>query len=89
MRYSISAVSFIRGTNLPTVGPGISALRMCMGRSETLGSIAITKTIIPIPPTQWVKLRQKSTPWVNTSTLGIMEAPVVVKPLTISKNASA
>ena len=42
-----------------------------------------------VPPTQWVKLRQNSSPWLMASTSVRMEAPVVVKPLTVSKNASA
>ena len=46
-------------------------------------------TSTPMPPTQWVKLRQNSSPWLMASTSVRMEAPVVVKPLTVSKNASA
>ena len=73
---------------MPTTGPGISARMMWMDRSDTLGRMAMTKTRTPMPPTQWVKLRQNSKPWLMTSTLARMEDPVVVKPLTVSKNAS-
>ena len=41
-----------------------------------------------MPPIQWVKLRQNSMPRLSASTLVRMVAPVVVKPLTVSKNAS-
>ena len=61
---------------------------MCIGRSDTFGSIAVTNTIIPIPPIQCVKLRQKSIPRFRLSTSVNIEAPVVVNPLTVSKNAS-
>lgn len=38
-----------------------------------------------MPPSQWLKLRQYRMPLLNFSTSGTMEAPVVVKPETISK----
>ena len=41
-----------------------------------------------MPPIQWVKLRQNSMEWLMPSTLVRMEAPVVVKPETVSKKAS-
>ena len=41
-----------------------------------------------MPPIQWVKLRQKSMEWDMASTSFRMEAPVVVKPETVSKKAS-
>ena len=59
-----------------------------MERSGTRTVTAMTKTSTPMPPIQWVKLRQKSRPWLMISTLSRMVAPVVVKPLTVSKNAS-
>ena len=82
------AVSLARGRSLPTTGPGISARRMCMERSFAPGTMAITNTSTPMPPTQWVKLRQNSRPRLMPSTFVRMDAPVVVKPLTVSKNAS-
>ena len=59
-----------------------------MERSVTEGMMAIIKTRTPIPPTQWVKRRHISTPWGMDSTSVITDAPVVVKPLTVSKKAS-
>ena len=41
-----------------------------------------------MPPTQWVKLRQKRSPRLRDSTSVRMLAPVVVKPLTVSKKQS-
>ena len=42
---------------------------------------------MPIPPIQWVKLRQNSIQWERASTSSITLAPVVVKPDTVSKRA--
>ena len=53
-----------------------------------MGRIAMTNTSTPIPPTQWVKLRQNSTPRPRGSISVRMLAPVVVKPETVSKKAS-
>ena len=53
-----------------------------------MGSTAMTNTSTPMPPIQWVKLRQNSTPWPRGSTAVKNVAPVVVKPETVSKNAS-
>ena len=55
----------------------------------SMGSMATVKRMIPIPPIRWVKLRQNRMPWGRASTLGIIEAPVVVSPETVSKKASA
>ena len=41
-----------------------------------------------MPPTQCAKLRQKSVPWLSASTSVKIVEPVVVKPETVSKNAS-
>ena len=41
-----------------------------------------------MPPSQWVKDRQKRTPMGRPSTAGRMDAPVVVKPLAASKKQS-
>ena len=88
------AVSRRRGTSLPTMGPGASARITWMVRPEPVGTSAIISTSTPIPPTQWVKLRQNKMPWLSANTSPRvpktvrMEAPVVVKPLTVSKKAS-
>ena len=44
------------------------------------GSTAVARTSTPMPPSQWVKERQNSTPLGIDSMSVRMEAPVVVKP---------
>ena len=41
-----------------------------------------------MPPSQWLKLRQSKSPRGSASTLDKIDAPVVVKPETISNKAS-
>ena len=53
-----------------------------------MGNIAIMKTRTPIPPTQWVSARQNMRLLFIVSKLVRILAPVVVKPLTVSNNAS-
>ena len=43
---------------------------------------------MPMPPSQWVKERQNSSPRLMASTSVRMEAPVVVKPEMTSNRAS-
>ena len=45
-------------------------------------------TSTPMPPSQWVKLRQNSMQWESFSTSDRILAPVVVKPDTVSNMAS-
>ena len=73
---------------MPTVGPGTSARMTCIEELSVLGIMAMTKTRMPMPPIQWVKLRQKSRLLGSTSTLRRQVEPVVVKPETVSKKAS-
>ena len=88
MPYSQMAVCRARGTIFPTEGPGTSARMTCMERSLAKGSTAMIKTSTPMPPIQWVKLRQNSSPRGSASTSVRMLAPVVVKPDTVSNTAS-
>ena len=53
-----------------------------------MGRMAMTNTSTPIPPTQWVKLRQNRPPRLRGSISVRMLEPVVVKPETVSKKAS-
>ena len=53
-----------------------------------IGSTAIVKNTIPIPPIHCVRLRQNSIPCESDSMLLSTEAPVVVKPDMVSKKAS-
>ena len=41
----------------------------------------------PMPPSQWMKDRQKEDAWAGPPTAGRMDAPVVVKPLAASEEA--
>ena len=50
--------------------------------------MASTKTMTPMPPTQWVKLLQKRLAWLSASTSDRILDPVVVKPDTVSNTAS-
>ena len=58
MIYKSRAVYRIFGTNLPTEGPGLSALIRLIFEPPLKGMIAKRKTKTPIPPIQWVKLLQ-------------------------------
>ena len=79
----------MRLTSLPTEGPGTSARSRCIPwPSPLMGTMAMTNTSTPMPPTQWVKLRQKRMPRFRLSTSRRMLAPVVVKPETVSKMQS-
>ena len=73
---------------MSTIDPGISALKICIDLSGALAVIAITNTITPIPPIQWENDRQNSIDFGRISTFGTIEAPVVVRPLTMSNKAS-
>ena len=75
-------------TSLPTFGPVDSALKIKMLCPSEEGRIANTNTNTPIPPIQWVNNLQNNIDWLNASTLLNIEAPVVVKPDTVSKKAS-
>ena len=78
----------MRLTSFPTVGPGTSARIICIPCPSDMGKMAMTNTSTPMPPTQWVKLRQNNPPRDKDSTSVRILAPVVVKPETVSKKAS-
>ena len=84
------AVYFILLTSLDADGPGDSALKICMAFPSD-GRTASTNTKTPIPPIQWVKRRQNiialESPMLSLGKVKI-DAPVVVNPETVSKNAS-
>src|SRR5690554_1314494 len=87
IEYNILVLSLVEGTIFSICGPVVSALRIFMLFKFVVGRKARTKTKIPIPPIQFVKERQKSNPLLKLSTLSNIEAPVVVKPDTVSKKA--
>ena len=73
---------------MSTVGPGTSALIIFIVFPDDRGITAITKTNTPIPPIQWVKDLQNRIPIGSASISVRIVDPVVVKPDTVSKNAS-
>ena len=86
--YKILAVYLAFGTSLSASGPGTSALIKCIESSSSRDVSTITKTRTPIPPIQCVRLLQKDIPIGRTSISVNIVEPVVVKPDTVSKNAS-
>ena len=76
------------GTSLSTCGPGLSAFIRLTWEPPVRGSRESRNTRTPMPPIQWVKLRQNRMPLGRSSTAGRMLAPVVVKPETVSNMAS-
>ena len=56
--------------------------------SPDSGTMASMNTSTPMPPSQWVKLRQNSRHFGRSSTARRMLAPVVVKPDIVSNTAS-
>ncbi len=87
-KYRNSAFFLALGTTLSRPTPGISARMMLEVLPGILLKMATTKTRIPMPPIQLVKLRQKIILWSRPSISSKIVAPVVVKPLTVSKKAS-
>ena len=89
MAYKMRAVCPRRGVKRPTLGPGLSArIRFMVPAFLSIFTMASVNTRMPMPPSQCVKLRQYSMPRPSTSTSERMDAPVVVKPLTVSNRAS-
>ena len=85
---SVLAVWRMRGVILSGVGPGISALYNWVPPMPVMGRMARERTMMPMPPSQWLRLRQNSRPRGRSSTRTRMEAPVVVNPDMLSKKAS-
>ena len=68
--------------------PGISDRNRCRAPTPIWGRMAMKSTMIPMPPSQWVKLRQKSRLFGDPSISVRIDEPVVVKPDMLSKKAS-
>ena len=83
------AVYLIFGTSLPTDAPVLSARIRLIWEPPLIGIMASRNTSTPIPPIQCVKLRHKIEQCDRASTSLKMLPPVVVKPETVSKSASA
>ena len=88
MVQSRRAVSAILGVIRSGEGPGTSARSRFIPPAPRRGRMATKRAMIPMPPSQWEKLRQKSIPRGKASTSANIVAPVVVKPDMDSKNAS-
>lgn len=88
MTYKILALSDILETTLFADGPGASVFIISIVFPLDFGTTAIINRSIPMPPIQCVKLRQNKmdlgSEWIYVR----MVEPVVVKPETLSKNAS-
>ena len=77
--YKIFAVDCNLGTSFSTCGPGLSAfIRLALEPPDGACSIKI-KTKTPIPPIQWVKLRQNKILYGRCSTSLRILAPMVLK----------
>ena len=85
MDHSAMAVCLIWGVSLSFVGPTDSAPTKAVPFTPKAGSMATNNTTTPIPPSQFVILRQKRIDLSTASMLFKAVAPVVVKPLIISK----
>ncbi len=75
----------MRGASLSNSGPGDSFSISERPPAESRGRIARASTMMPMPPSHWVRLRQKrmARPWLEMSLMTL--APVVVNPLMASK----
>ena len=79
----------MRGRSLSWVMPVISALKRNMPPELlSMGATARVKRMIPMPPSQRIRLRQSSSAWPDSSRVGKEHPPVVVKSLMDSKKAS-
>ena len=88
MAYKILDDWEARGTSLLFTGPGLSARMRKLELIPRKGSRAAVRMSTPIPPSQWVKDRQNSSPMGSPSMAVRMVAPVVVKPEMVSKKQS-
>ena len=77
-----------RGCSLVLIGPVASAANTFTLPPTNEGRRAMVKNTIPKPPIHCMNERQNNMPWGSVETSSMMEAPVVVKPDMVSKNAS-
>ena len=76
-RYSLREVSEKCGVILSSVGPGVSRLAIIIPSTPMDGIMAVANTIIPMPPSQWLKERQNRMDFGRASMSLRMDAPVV------------
>ena len=70
------------------MGPGLSAFIRLTLPSPSFGISASSRTRTPMPPSHCVSARQSWMPRGSEAGAPKMEAPVVVKPETVSNSAS-
>ena len=75
--------------SLLLIGPGLSAFIKNALPVPRRGKRASISTRIPIPPRNWVRLRQNKILLGSASTSRMTDAPVVVRPEAVSNRASA
>ena len=78
-----------RGWSFPNFKPVLSAEKSCCSPTPRAGSRARVKKMMPMPPIQCIRLRQKRMEWGRPSMWSRAVAPVVVKPDIDSKKATA
>ena len=88
MNHNSFAVVVIFGVNLPFSGPVVSALISWKPPTPKIGSSATVSITIPMPPIQCIWHLHKFILRGKTSMSFTIVAPVVEKPLALSKNAS-
>ncbi len=79
----------MRGVSRGWVRPDISAPSKRAAPTPSNGATATKSTTIPMPPSQWVMLRQKRIDGVWAPMSESSVAPVVVNPLIASKLESS
>ena len=79
----------MRGWSFSVFSPVLSAEKSFRSPMPMAGSTAMVKKTMPMPPNQWVRLRQNRTERGRLSMLSSTVAPVVVRPDMVSKKAAA
>ena len=85
MAHRALAVWVMRGVTFSSVGPGASAKNICRPATANWGRMATNRTMMPMPPSQWLRPRQKKKALGYKAKSLRMVAPVVVKPEIDSK----
>ena len=88
MNHSVFAVLAMSDVSFALSGPVVSALMRRNPPTPRSGISATASAITPRPPNQCVSHRQRLTLCGRSSTAASTDAPVVVKPLTLSNAAS-
>ncbi len=91
-RYTVQsarAVCVMRGVSFSFLtGPGVSALYSCMPPTPSIGRMATTSTMMPMPPYQCSAWRHRFSEGAMESSPTSTVDPVVLRPDIVSKKAS-